>query len=51
MRELEHKTTIRISKELLKSARMKALQSDVTLSEAIRAFLTMWVADKVELPA
>jgi antitoxin component of RelBE/YafQ-DinJ toxin-antitoxin module len=45
-----HQTAIRIPKELHKAARMKAIELDVTLSEAIRELLRMWVAGKVELP-
>ena len=45
-----HQTAIRIPKELHKAAKMKAIESDVTLSEAIRELLRMWVAGEVELP-
>jgi predicted HicB family RNase H-like nuclease len=45
----DHKMTIRIPKELHKAARMKALELDVTLSEAVREFLRLWVAGDVEL--
>ena len=45
----EHKMTIRVPKELHKAARMKALESDVTLSEAIREFLRRWVKGEIEL--
>lgn len=50
MTELDHKTTLRISKELLKAARIKAIEEEVHLSEAIRAFLRAWTEDEIELP-
>lgn len=50
MTELEHKTTIRIPKELHKKARLKALESDVTFSEAVRELLALWVEGEIQLP-
>jgi len=51
MANLEHKMTVRIPRELHKAAKVKAVQSDVTLSEAVREFLRLWVAGEIELPA
>lgn len=45
----DHKMTIRVPKELHKAARMKALESDVTLSDAVREFLRRWVEGEIEL--
>ena len=50
MTELDYRTTIRIPKELHKAARLKALELDITFSEAIRELLGMWVQGKIELP-
>ena len=50
MTELEHKTTIRIPKELLKAARVKALEAEVPLSKVMRELLTLWVSGEIELP-
>jgi predicted HicB family RNase H-like nuclease len=50
MADSTHQTAIRIPKELHRAAKMKAIQSDVTLSEAIRELLRLWVAGEIELP-
>ena len=50
MTDLIHQTALRISKELHKAAKVKAAESDVTLSEAMRELLRLWVAGDVELP-
>ena len=50
MTDSTHQTAIRIPKELHRAARMKAIESDVTLSEAIRELLRLWVAGEIELP-
>jgi hypothetical protein len=46
----DHKMTIRLPKELHKAVKIKAIESDITLSEAIRKLLGGWVSGKVELP-
>jgi len=46
----EHKMVVRISRELHKAVKVKAIQSDVTLSAAVRELLRLWVAGDVELP-
>ena len=48
---MEHKGTYRVSRELVKSARAKALEQDLSLSEAIRQLLSLWVAGEIELPS
>jgi len=35
--------TLNVRKELLKDAKLKALESDTTLADVIRAYLTRWV--------
>ena len=45
----EHKMTIRIEKDLHKAAKLKAVESEVTLSEVMREFLRLWVEDEIEL--
>ena len=50
MSKLDHKTTLRISFELFKSARIKAIQENTTLSEVIRRFVRAWVEGIIELP-
>ena len=47
----EHKTTTRMPKQLHKAARIKAIECDISLSEAIRRFLVAWVTGETELPA
>jgi predicted HicB family RNase H-like nuclease len=47
----DHKMTIRIPRELHKAAKVKAAESDVTLSEVVREFLRMWMAGQIELPS
>jgi len=49
--EEEHKTTVRLTKELLLAARLKAVGEGVSLSEVIRRFLATWVAGRIETPA
>jgi predicted DNA binding CopG/RHH family protein len=43
MSQYDHTTTIRLSKELLKAARKKALEKGVSLSEIIRELLKQWL--------
>ena len=50
MTDTDHKMAVRIPRELHKAAKVKAAQSDVTLSESVRELLRLWVAGKVELP-
>jgi hypothetical protein len=50
MTESHHRTTIRMTKNLHKAARIKALEMDTTLSDVVREFLTLWVAGELELP-
>ncbi len=50
MSDSDHKMTLRIPRELHKAARLKAVESDMTLSDAVREFLRLWVAGQVELP-
>ena len=45
----EHKMTIRIDKELHKAAKLKAVESEITLSEIIRDFLRLWVDGELDL--
>ena len=42
--------TIRIDKEFHKAAKLKAVESEVTLSEVIRQFLAAWLDGKLDLP-
>ena len=49
--DTDHKTTIRMPKDLNKAARIKAIETDTTLSDVVREFLALWVAGKIELPA
>jgi predicted HicB family RNase H-like nuclease len=51
MADSTRQTAIRIPKELHRAAKMKAIELDITLSEAMRKLLGMWVEGKVELPA
>jgi predicted HicB family RNase H-like nuclease len=44
------KLVLRIDPELRKAARMKALEEDRTLSEAIRQFLRLWIAGEIPTP-
>ena len=46
---MERKSTYRISDELLKAARIRAVEAEVSLSEAIRQLLELWVAGEIEL--
>ena len=46
----EHKMAIRLPRELHKAARLKAVESDVTLSDVVREFLRLWVEGQIELP-
>lgn len=46
----EHKTTLRIDKELYKAARVKALEADRPLSWVIRKLLQAWVDGKIAIP-
>ena len=41
--------TIRIDKELHNAAKLKAVESEITLSELIRQFLAEWVEGKTKL--
>jgi hypothetical protein len=50
MTESHHRTTIRMSTDLHKAARIKAIEMDTTLSDVVREFLTLWVAGQLELP-
>jgi len=51
MADSEHKTTIRMPKELHKAARVKAIESDAeSLSEVVRELLKLWIAGEIDLP-
>ncbi len=50
MTDTEHKMVVRIPRELHKAAKVKAIESDVTLSEAVRELLRLWVSGETELP-
>ena len=43
-------TTLSVPPALKKEARVMAIRSGVSLSEAVRRFLAAWVAGDVELP-
>jgi predicted HicB family RNase H-like nuclease len=45
MSELEHKTTIRLPKELHTAAKIKAVKQGRSLSAVIREFLEEWVKE------
>ena len=51
MNDEEHKTTVRMPRDLHKAARVKAIEDDVSLSEAIRRLVQGWVAGEIQLPA
>ena len=51
MTETYHKTTMRIPQDLHKAARIKAIETNTTLSDVVREFLRLWVAGELELPA
>lgn len=44
-----HRTTINISEEVFREARIKALREGVTVSEVVRDLLARWVAGEIEL--
>ena len=44
------RTTVRLERSLHLAARIKALQTRVTLTEVISRFLEAWVAGEIELP-
>ena len=46
---MDHKTTLRVPVALHKAARIKAIELDTNLSEVIREFLQLWVADEISL--
>ena len=46
MSQYDHTTTIRLSKELLKAARKKAVEKGVSLSEIIRELLVRWLEEE-----
>lgn len=46
----EHKMTLRIPAKLHKAAKVKATQTDVTLSEVVRQLLGLWVSGEVTIP-
>jgi len=46
MSPYDHTTTIRLSKELLRAARKKALEKGISLSEIIRELLKEWLEEK-----
>jgi Arc/MetJ-type ribon-helix-helix transcriptional regulator len=51
MADSEHKTTIRIPKELHKAARVKVIESDAeSLSRVIRELLKLWIEGEIDLP-
>ena len=47
----DHKTTLRVPLDLHKAARIKAIEMDTNLSEILREFLRLWVADEISLDA
>lgn len=49
MKEQRHQMSIRISKDVHRAARVKALQEGLDLSEAVRRLLALWVAGEVLL--
>ena len=52
MANSEHKTTIRMPKELHKAARVKVIESDAdSLSEVVRELLRLWLAGEIDLPS
>jgi predicted DNA binding CopG/RHH family protein len=46
MSPYDHTTTIRLSKELLKAARKKAVEKGISLSEIIRELLWKWIEEE-----
>ena len=48
---MERKGTFRVPEGLLRAARTQGIEVDVSLSQAIRELLKLWVAGKIELPA
>ncbi len=51
MAEQEHRTTVRMPRELNVKARIKALKSNTDLSKVIREFLELWVTGEIVLPS
>jgi hypothetical protein len=41
--------TIRLTRELLKRARLKAVENDLPLAEVIRQLLALWLDGKVKV--
>jgi hypothetical protein len=50
MTEEYHKTTIRMPLDLHKAARIKAIETNTTVSDVVRECLRLWVAGELELP-
>lgn len=46
----DHKMTVRIPREIHKAAKLKAIEADVTLSEAVRELMRLWADGQIELP-
>ena len=45
-----HSYMVRLPDELIKRAKIAAIEADLHLSEIVRLLLEMWLAGKVKLP-